>query len=400
MAWAALPLSSVPLQNLRSFPDVRSLSWPTKTLCVHSHSLPRHASILLPPATAVATEDSHQQSAPAADSMPPLPPEAKRQRIAICDKLINVFSSRKMDEWRKLIAYSRQWPSLADSVLARILDKAQGAATPDEKLALQRLHRRLNSVHEELQIYNSLLQRFKDAPRYDWESIVALHRSDLIPSFFEHLENTVGGLSAVPREQAELAEMVAAVEASVAAHDQVSQDKDTMLDANASFSELLQAESMEAADATIDKLASDGRLNPALLLTMAKAYSAARETDYTKEEVKDVMAHLYFKAKEKFASEQPAEVRILKHLLTMEDPGQQRASCEEAFKPGAEVQTDKEDFLSTTPERLLTTMDAVLQAFDSQRGKSTMAGEAAGLMHPDVINRMRMLQQLVRQHFT
>ena len=52
---------------------------------------------------------------------------------------------------------------------------------------------------------------------------------------------------------------------------------------------------MEAADATIDKLASDGRLNPALLLTMAKAYSAAKETDYTKEEVKDVMAHLYFK---------------------------------------------------------------------------------------------------------
>ena len=38
--------------------------------------------------------------------------------------------------------------------------------------------------------------------RYDWESIVALHRSDLIPSFFEHLENTVGSLSAVPKEQA------------------------------------------------------------------------------------------------------------------------------------------------------------------------------------------------------
>lgn len=52
------------------------------------------------------------------------------------------------------------------SAACRIIDKAQGAATPDEKLALQRLHRRLNSVHEELQIYNSLLQRFKDAPRY------------------------------------------------------------------------------------------------------------------------------------------------------------------------------------------------------------------------------------------
>ncbi len=52
---------------------------------------------------------------------------------------------------------------------------------------------------------------------------------------------------------------------------------------------------MEAADATIDKLATEGRLNPALLLTMAKAYSAAKETDKTKDEVKEIMAHLYFK---------------------------------------------------------------------------------------------------------
>ena len=57
----------------------------------------------------------------------------------------------------------------------------------------------------------------------------------------------------------------------------------------------VQAESMEAADATIDKLATDGRLNPALLLTMAKAYSAAKETDKTKDDVKEIMAHLYFK---------------------------------------------------------------------------------------------------------
>ena len=53
-----------------------------------------------------------------------------------------------------------------------------------------------------------------------------------------------------------------------------------------------------------------------------------------------------------------------------------------------------------TPDRLLTTMDAVLQAFDSQRGRDSMAGQAASLMHPDVIERMRRLQQMVRQHFT
>ena len=58
---------------------------------------------------------------------------------------------------------------------------------------------------------------------------------------------------------------------------------------------LLQVTSLEDADKRIDELASSGKLDPALMLTMAKAYAAAKDTDYTKEEVKDVMAHLYFK---------------------------------------------------------------------------------------------------------
>ena len=60
---------------------------------------------------------------------------------------------------------------------------------------------------------------------------------------------------------------------------------------------LLQVESLEDADRKIDGLANSGQLNPALLLTMAKAYSAAKDTDITKEEVKEIMGHLYFKAR-------------------------------------------------------------------------------------------------------
>ena len=56
-----------------------------------------------------------------------------------------------------------------------------------------------------------------------------------------------------------------------------------------------QVQSVQDADAKIDQLAKNGKLNPALMLTMANAYAAAKDTDYTKEQVKDVMAHLYFK---------------------------------------------------------------------------------------------------------
>lgn len=57
----------------------------------------------------------------------------------------------------------------------------------------------------------------------------------------------------------------------------------------------LQVNSIEEADRKIDELAAGGMLSPALLLTMAKAYAGVKETDLTKEEVKDIMAHLYFK---------------------------------------------------------------------------------------------------------
>lgn len=56
-----------------------------------------------------------------------------------------------------------------------------------------------------------------------------------------------------------------------------------------------QVKSVEDANVKIDQLAKNGKLDPALMLTMTKAYAAAKDTDYTKEQVKDVMAHLYHK---------------------------------------------------------------------------------------------------------
>lgn len=62
-------------------------------------------------------------------------------------------------------------------------------------------------------------------------------------------------------------------------------------------------------DKKLDGLAATGQLDPALLLLMAKAHQGAKDTDATREEVRDIMAHLYRKAQEGFAAQQPAEVR-------------------------------------------------------------------------------------------
>lgn len=42
---------------------------------------------------------------------------------------------------------------------------------------------------------------------------------------------------------------------------------------------------------------TDGKLTPALMLTTAKMYMSVKESPYVEEDVKDIMAHLYWKAR-------------------------------------------------------------------------------------------------------
>ncbi len=44
---------------------------------------------------------------------------------------------------------------------------------------------------------------------------------------------------------------------------------------------------------------------------------------------------------------QPPEVRILKHLLSLDDPRQRSDELAAAFQPGPELETKTHDFLST-----------------------------------------------------
>ena len=44
---------------------------------------------------------------------------------------------------------------------------------------------------------------------------------------------------------------------------------------------------------------------------------------------------------------QPPEVRILKHLLTIESPAERAEQMRGAFTPGPELETEQQDFLHT-----------------------------------------------------
>lgn len=94
--------------------------------------------------------------------------------------------------------------------------------------------------------------------------------------------------AAAKQEQEALATLSTNLAALVTAHDSVLSDESALGAARASLAELLSVGSMEEADAKIDSLAASGRLDPALLLTLGRAYNGVKESEYTREEVRGV----------------------------------------------------------------------------------------------------------------
>ncbi|KAL6781134.1 CGL143 [Auxenochlorella protothecoides x Auxenochlorella symbiontica] len=343
--------------------------------------------------------------------------EAVQSNNEVYDKVIEVFADKKPSAWRKLIAYSKQWRGMADGILKRLDTRADAASARDaveEAATLRKLSRRLRAVHEELEQYVSLAEAFRKQPPGEWESMVTTHRPTLTMEFFSHLElmymaaGAWEDAAAAKQEQEALATLSTNLAALVTAHDSVLSDESALGAARASLAELLSVGSMEEADAKIDSLAASGRLDPALLLTLGRAYNGVKESEYTREEVKDVMAHLYFKAKESFAAQAPVEVRILKHLLSVDSPSDRAVLLDQAFQPGATLVQSGVDMLSTTPGALLNAIANVLALFDKatqgvhvgDSDPSSLASQAAAMMQPEVIARMRDLAALIRKKYT
>ena len=386
-------------------------------------------------------------------STPSLRRAAQQSNQEVYDTLIDVFQKKKSspEDWKKLIVYSAQWPTLAPGVFARLdqLAEENYADDPDGQLELRRFKRRLEGVSRSMAGHFGLLEEFRGSSSAEWEGLVATRRALMGPEFFEYIELRIraalflaasarqssqsgvefddgeddgedggedGGEKKIASLEAEqLAALGTQLSVIVDAYDRVAEDTQALDSASMNFADLLQSESMEQAEAKLDELAATGKLDPALLLTMAKAYSGVKETDITKEEVKDVMAHLYFKAKEKFAAQAPAEARILKFLLSVEGESERIELLDQAFQPGPELVTSNEDYLHTTPDALLNTIENILMVYDSSSsgataraemeraasssGPSSMAGQAAGLMNPEVIESMRRLRDLIRSRY-
>ncbi|KAI8014544.1 Uncharacterized protein LOK49_LG05G02892 [Camellia lanceoleosa] len=317
----------------------------------------------------------------------------------ICDKLIDVFMVDKPNttDWRRLIAFSKEWDNIRPHFYKRCQDRADSEDDPGMKHKLLRLGRKLKEVDDDVQRHNELLEVIKGAPSEIGE-IVARRRKDFTKEFFMHLHTVAESYYDNPTEQNAAAKLGNMCLAAVQAYDTASESIEALNAAELKFQDIINSPSVDAACRKIDNLAEKNQLDSALVLMITKAWSAAKESNMMKDEVKDILYHLYTTARGNLQRLMPKEIRIVKYLLTIEDPEEQLCALKDAFTPGEELEGKDVDCLYTTPEKLHTWIKAVVDAYHFSR-EGTLIKEARDLMNPKIIKRLEELKKLVQEKF-
>ncbi|KAM7252892.1 hypothetical protein ACFE04_025510 [Oxalis oulophora] len=316
----------------------------------------------------------------------------------VCDKLIDVFMVDKPtpNEWRKLLAFSREWDTLRPHFYNRCQHRADTVHDPGMKHKLLRFARKHKQIDEDLQRHNELIKLVKESPSLD--EFVARRRKDFTEEFFVHLYTVVESYYDKPTEQNALAKLGEICATAVQAYDSANESIEAINVAQLKLQDIVNSPSLDAACRKIDDLAAKNQLDSTLMLMITKAWSGAKESNMTKDEVKDILYHLYVKARGNLQRLVPKEIRILKHLLMIEDHDELMCNLKDAFTPGQDLEGDNEDCLFTTPEKVHASMQMVLDAYHySQEG--TLIREARDLMNPRVIHKIEELKKLVEKNF-
>ncbi|KAL0904466.1 hypothetical protein M5K25_026584 [Dendrobium thyrsiflorum] len=317
----------------------------------------------------------------------------------ICDKLIEVFMVDKPTptDWRRLLAFSREWRNIRPHFFKHFQKRADSENNPEMKHKLFRLGRKLKEIDGEVQMHYELINAIKGASA-DIGSIVARRRKDFTKEFFVHLHTVAESYFDNPTEQNALAKMGNDCLAAVQAYDSASESIQAVEAAELKLQDIISSPSVDAACKKIDDLADKKQLDSALMLMLTKAWSAAKESSMMKDEVKDILYHLYKAAVGNMQRLVPKEIRILKYLLTIEDVEEQLLALKDAFTPGAELEGKDVDCLYTTPEQLHIWISTVVDAYYFSR-EGTLIREARDLMNPKVIQKLEHLKKLLQDHF-
>ncbi|GAV59307.1 hypothetical protein CFOL_v3_02838 [Cephalotus follicularis] len=322
-----------------------------------------------------------------------------RKMVRVCDKLIDIFMVDKPTptDWRRLLAFSKEWDDIRPHFYNRCQDRAASEVDPGMKHKLLRFRRKLKEIDEDVQRHNELLKVIKEAPS-DISEIVSRRRKDFTKEFFVHLHTVAESYYNNPTEQNAIAKLGNMCLATVQSYDTATESIEALNAAELKFQDIINSPSLDDACRKIDNLSQKNQLDSALLLMITKAWSAAKESNMMKDEVKDILYHLYMTARGNLQRLMPKEIRILKYLLTIEDLEEKLCALKDAFTPGEELEGKEVDSLYTTPEKLHTWIQSIVDAYHFSR-EGSLIREARDLMNPKIVEKLEEMKKLVEKHF-
>ncbi|KAL0352344.1 UNVERIFIED_CONTAM: hypothetical protein Scaly_1623100 [Sesamum calycinum] len=339
--------------------------------------------------------------------------------LRICDKLIEVFMVDKPTptDWRRLLTFSKEWDNIRPHFFKRCQDRADSESDHGKKHQLLRLARKLKEHFllnyviklKELQSWHLMLTvlfntthttSLKPSNLQDEAMLLLWHSTTIsVESIVRTSQKNSLSFHTVaesyydnPTEQNDVAKLRSACLAAVEAYDTATENIEALNAAELKLQDIINSPSVDAACRKIDNLAEKNQLDSALVLMITKAWSAAKESNMMKDEVKDVLFHLYKTARGNLQRLMPKEIRILKYLLTIEDPEERMSALKDAFTPGEELEGQDIDSLYTTPEQLHTWIRTIVDAYHFSR-EGTLIREARDLMNPKLVQKMEELKR-------
>ncbi|KAI3961286.1 hypothetical protein MKX01_007000 [Papaver californicum] len=315
-----------------------------------------------------------------------------------CDKIIDVFLNEKPQtkDWRKLLVFREEWRKYSEKFYKQCKARADAENDNGMKQKLVLLGRKVKKIDDEIERHSELLKEIEQSPT-DINAVVAKRRKDFNEEFFRHLTLLSETYDSLDDRDA-ISRLGARCLSAICVYDNTVENAETLDAAQAKFDDILNSPSLDAACEKIKSLGKAKELDSSLILLINSAWGAAKESPTMKNEVKDIMYHLYKAAKSSLRSIAPKEIKLLKHLLNITDPEERFSALATAFSPGDEKVAKDPNALYTTPKELYKWIKIMLDAYHLNKEESEIR-EAKQLTLPIVMQRLFILKETIEEEY-
>uniref|UniRef100_A0A5B7BMR6 Uncharacterized protein n=1 Tax=Davidia involucrata TaxID=16924 RepID=A0A5B7BMR6_DAVIN len=385
-------------------PKIPSISFSSLILpSKHSHtSIPRRRNLTFKPKTILSTFRNRLLASSGATAQVEEQVEvevAEGHTITqLCDKIIDLFMNEKpkSKEWRKYLVFREEWNKYRDNFYNRCRTRADAEIDSELKQKLIALARKVKKIDDEMERHTELLREIQESPT-DINAIVTRRRKDFTGEFFRHL-TLLSETNDSLEDRDAVARLGARCLSAVSAYDNTLEIVDSLDAAQAKFDDILNSPSVDAACEKIKSLAKAKELDSSLILLINSAWASAKVSTTMRNEVKDIMYHLYKTTKSSLRSIAPKEIKLLKYLLNITDPEERFSALATAFSPGDERESKDPNAIYTTPKELYKWIKIMLDAYHLNK-EDTDIREAKQMTQPVVIQRLFILKETIEEEY-